>query len=541
MSYVNRITNGFVIAVVCGTLSASAKISGGVVHCNAELDRGVLPAGMTQTAIVKITLDAPEAPRSWERPPVNLTIVLDRSGSMSGQKIQRAREAAIEALRRLDDRDIFSMVIYDDRVETLVPAQSVRNMEWIEGRIRSITPGGNTALFAGVSQGAAEIRKCKDRRFVHRVLLLSDGLANVGPSNPGDLARLGTALRKENISVTTIGVGTDYNEDLMTQLAMNSDGNTYFVESSRDLPRIFAAELGDVLSIVAKKVELEIECEDGVRPLRIVGRDGRVSANKVEIEINQLYGGQQKYVLVEVEVPAGTVNETKQVVRANCEYENALTQNRHTSVGSATARFSHSQEEVTSSVNREVQEDLVENEAAIVKDQAVQLWDEGKRGEAIRVLNGLLDARHDLPVPVIKATVLAVGAKEKEFGGVYIRDKNIIYVDLENLQNTNDAINVFIHEYAHYWSQEGDGSKRHTAVLSRVGEFVVALFSSGLVADSQFYEYVEKTGFQWKGLPPTTRERAMKAFEEFVTEEPRIAKPGLEGWEWDLKTHSWKR
>ena len=196
------------------------------------------------------------------------------------------------------------------------------------------------------------------------------------------------------------------------------------------------------------------------------------------------------------------------------------------------------------------------DDMVVLQEKGYELLEQAERGEvpdtelttrnrmnlqAIRVLNGLLDARHDLPVPVIKATVLAVGAKEKEFGGVYIRDKNIIYVDLENLQNTNDAINVFIHEYAHYWSQEGDGSKRHTAVLSRVGEFVVALFSSGLVADSQFYEYVEKSGFHWKGLPPTTRERAMKAFEEFVTEEPRIAKPGLEGWEWDLKTHSWKR
>ena len=141
------------------------------------------------------------------------------------------------------------------------------------------------------------------KKYVHRIILLSDGLANVGPSSPEDLGRLGAALIKENISVTTVGVGTDYNEDLMARLSQNSDGNTYFVESSGDLPRIFAAELGDVLSIVAKKVNLTIECPSGVRPIAIIGRDGRIKGQSVELYLNQLYGGQEKYALLKVEVP----------------------------------------------------------------------------------------------------------------------------------------------------------------------------------------------------------------------------------------------
>lgn len=93
----------------------------------------------------------------------------------------------------------------------------------------------------------------------------------------------GAALIKEGISVTTIGVGTDYNEDLMTRLSQRSDGNSYFVESSPDLPQIFRTELGDVLSVVARKVKVMIKCPDGVRPLNIIGREGRIREHSAEL------------------------------------------------------------------------------------------------------------------------------------------------------------------------------------------------------------------------------------------------------------------
>lgn len=293
----------------CAVLSFVAQASAGVqkagVKCRVEIDRAILPAGGNQRAVVKVMLDAPPPPEKSTRPAVNLAIVLDRSGSMSGQKLERAKDAAIEALRHLGPMDIFSVVVYDHNVSTVVSAQHVKNIEWIEGRIRQIRSGGNTALFGGVSQGAAEVRKNLDGNYVNRIILLSDGLANVGPSSPEDLGRLGVALIKESISVTTVGVGTDYNEDLMTHLSQNSDGNTYFVESSRDLPRIFTAELGDVLSVVAKKVHLIIECPDGVKPLNIIGREGRIKGRIVELSLNQLYGSQEKYALIEVEISGG--------------------------------------------------------------------------------------------------------------------------------------------------------------------------------------------------------------------------------------------
>ncbi len=374
------------ILILTAILIASPLLAKPLVECGLSLDRTVLPAGLSQKTVIKVNLDVPVIPIEIARPPVNLTLVLDRSGSMSGSKITKAREAAIVALRSLGPQDLFSMVIYDHNVRTLVPPQSAANTEWIESRIRSIGTGGNTALYGAVSQGAAEVRKNLYSQYVHRVILLSDGLANVGPSSPADLARLGAAMIKEGISVTTVGIGTDFNEDLMTQLADRSDGNHYFVESSRDLPRIFAAELGDVLSVAARNVIIEIDCPDGVRPIRIIGREGRIRGNRVEIHLNQLYGGQKKYVLIEVMVEPGQENKIQKIADARCSYENALTNEQESSVAVAQVRFSKRPEEVRRSASKPVQKALVENEMAEARDKALDLYNAGRKDEAVQQL-----------------------------------------------------------------------------------------------------------------------------------------------------------
>jgi Ca-activated chloride channel family protein len=256
-------------------LAACAKSNHESVRLRVELDRPVLSADRTERAVVKIALDGVRLPRPEARPPVNLTLVIDRSGSMSGEKIQHAKAAAIEAVRRLGPDDVFALVTFDHEIETLVPATRVGDTRAIEARIRSIVARGNTAIYGGLTQGAAELRKhLEDRRYTQRLVLLSDGLANNGPSTPDDFARLGASLGREGISVSTVGLGLGYNEDLMTRLARRSDGNTYFVASSRDLVAIFNSELGDVLNVVARRVVVTVEFPVGVRPLAFVGREG---------------------------------------------------------------------------------------------------------------------------------------------------------------------------------------------------------------------------------------------------------------------------
>lgn len=409
---------GLSFLLACGCASPAAAGSSDRVTCRIDLDRSLLAADAVQRAVIKVSLRAREAASSSERPPVNLAVVLDRSGSMSGEKIERAKDAAIEALRRLGPRDRFSLVIYDHEVETLVPAQSAANVEWIESRIRGIQARGNTALFAGVSQGVAEIRKnIEDRRFVPRVMLLSDGRANVGPSSPEDLGRLGTALLKEGIAVTTVGVGADYNEDLMTRLSQQSDGNAYFAAKSSELTRIFNAELGGVLNVAARQVALEIVCTGGAKPIRIIGREGRIHGETVEFTLNQLYGGQEKFALIEVEIPAARAEEVRDIAVASCRYADALTQKEGKATTRAAVRFTGDAKAVAGSVNVAVQKDIAINSAALASDAAITLNDAGKNAMAAVTLRKesekLRKVAKDYNLPEVEQQAASLADKSK--------------------------------------------------------------------------------------------------------------------------------
>jgi Ca-activated chloride channel family protein len=375
------------LAGVLSLVSCSAGQTNDLVQFRIDVDRTVLPADAAARTIVKISLDGVRLSRAEARPPVNLAIIIDRSGSMEGEKLARAREAALEALGRLAPDDVLSVVTYDTEVQTLVPAQCVGDGRQIAGLIRGIRSGGSTNLFGGVSQGASELRKhIEDRRYVHCVILLSDGLANVGPQTPEELGRLGAALVKEGISVTTVGLGLGFNEDLMTRLAQRSDGNTYFVESSDDLPRIFAGELGDVLSVLARHVVVEVEFPEGVRPLSFIGREGEIHGRKAELTLNQLYGGQEKFALIEVEVSPSEAGLEREIASGRLSYENALTQKTAVVHAQRKISFSENHERVVNSANLKVQNDYAVNALAVAKDKAVGLVDANRRADAAKEL-----------------------------------------------------------------------------------------------------------------------------------------------------------
>ncbi|MDR1350876.1 MAG: VWA domain-containing protein [Zoogloeaceae bacterium] len=369
-----------VLATICLSVDARAAES---VNVRVELDRSVLPVAAKETVVVKISLDGARNEQPEARPPINLGLVIDRSGSMGGEKIEQARLVAIEAVRRLSGNDIVSVVAFDSEVRTLVPATRVTARNDIEKIISHIMTGNSTALYAGVVEGAAQVREHLGKPgYTHRVILLSDGQANVGPSTPDELGALGVKLIRDRISVTTIGLGLGYDEDLMTRLALKSDGNTYFARNAGDLSDIFRTELGDVLNVVARDVKIIITFPAHVRPLRFVGREGIIKGQRAELTINQIYGGQEKFALVEMEISGAKDGERLDIATTDITYEDARAQKRHTRKASASARFSADQAAVIKSANLKVQADHAEAIAADAKDEAVSLSDKGQRKEA---------------------------------------------------------------------------------------------------------------------------------------------------------------
>ncbi len=375
------------LAIIGMTVAAaSAAIPRDQARLDAALGTPVVLEGGPSRAFVKIALTGFEFAPDRERAPVNIAIVLDKSGSMGGEKIAHAREAAIMAIERLDRRDVVSVVAYDNSVQVLVPATRVSDRAAIHRAIRNLHAGGSTALFAGVSKGAHELRKFLERNRVNRVILLSDGLANVGPSSPAALGNLGRSLAKEGISVTTIGLGLGYNEDLMTRLAGMSDGNHAFVEHPSQLAGIFDLEFGDVLSVVGQEVEIIIRCRPGVRPIRVLGRDAEIAGDTVRVDMNQIYGGQEKFVMLEVEVPAGQAGEQRELASVDASYLNLQTQRRDRLSRQVNVSYTHRPEAVQKNTDTAVMKDAVEQVVNEDSKKAVQLRDEGKVEEAREVL-----------------------------------------------------------------------------------------------------------------------------------------------------------
>jgi len=376
------------------------------IELSAELGTPVVEAGRAHKTFLKISLTGFELSGLTERTPANVALVLDESGSMTGEKLEEAKEAALLAVDLLNEDDILSIVSYDSHVKVLVPATRVADKSDIRRAIRAMKAGGQTALFAGVSKGAREIRKFIDKERVNRIILLSDGQANVGPSTATELGELGMSLGKEGISVTTIGLGDGYNEDLMANLAGYSDGNHAFVEDPEDLVKIFNYEFGDVLSVVAQDLLIRIEFEDGIRPLRILGRKGEIIGREVTTRMNQLYSDQAQYILLEVEVPEGTADQTRDLARVTVSYQNMANRQQEDVRDRVSVSYSSSSDEIARSRNREVVTTATKQVANEMSKKALQLRDEGKREEAQRVLNSSAD--------FVRSQGAMLGGEEKE-------------------------------------------------------------------------------------------------------------------------------
>ena len=356
------------------------------VTCRVEPLKSVMAADTSETMMVRVSLKGGEVPLT-QRAPINLCLVIDRSGSMRGDRIAHAKEAAIAAVERLTPKDIVSVVIFDQEVETIVPAQFAQDKAFIANAIRQVYSRGSTAIFGAMAQAAAEIRKNAHREYLNRIILLSDGRANIGPSQSDDFGRLGVSLAKEGISTSTVGVGLDFNEDLMTSLAGRSDGNSYFVENSDDLSRIFSSELGTALNVAARNISLRIAFASGTTPLEIVGREGSINGGTVTLDFNQLYGGQEKYVLIRTAFSPGQDKTSRQVATANVKYVDAATSRLEQLSATGSIRFSRDSDLARRSVNTDVLRDAELNENAIAVEKAIRLVDEGKTKEAADVFS----------------------------------------------------------------------------------------------------------------------------------------------------------
>ncbi|MBL7754320.1 MAG: VWA domain-containing protein [Chitinophagaceae bacterium] len=240
------------------------------------------------------------------RVPLNLSLVIDRSGSMAGDKMRNAREAAKHVVDQMGPEDYLSIVIYDSQIDVLQPATRVMNRQQFKNIIDRIYDRGGTNLMGGAMKGYQEVQKNYDDSRINRVLLLSDGLANEGITNPREIDRIVQGkLRENGVSISTFGVGNDYNEDLMTAMAETGSGNYYFIGQPHDIAGIFQRELNGLKEVLAQRTELRIELPDELNVEKVYGYRYQQNGRILTVKFHDLFAGDTKGILIRYKVAPG--------------------------------------------------------------------------------------------------------------------------------------------------------------------------------------------------------------------------------------------
>ncbi len=228
--------------------------------------RPALVAGFDNQIDVLVRIEAPQAPAGVEkkRPPYGIGLVIDRSGSMSGQPLEEAKRCAAHVVQSLAADDTVALVAFDNRVKTLAPAQLRADGRALALAIESLHSGGNTNLHGGWLAGAEELAGMAAEAGLKRVILLSDGCANEGLTTPAEIAEACRAMAAKGITTSTYGLGHHFNEELMVAMAEAGQGNHYYGETAEDLMEPFQAEFDLLANLCCKGLTLRAEAPDGI-------------------------------------------------------------------------------------------------------------------------------------------------------------------------------------------------------------------------------------------------------------------------------------
>ena len=297
---------------------------------NLDSDRRLLRAAGLSVRYLHLALQAPAATQA--RAPVDLALVLDRSGSMNGAKWHQARQAALQALGQLTAQDRAAVVIFDHEVDTLLPLAPVTPLtrQMAEQALLGITPRGNTDLGGGWLTGCGLIGQEAPGERLRRCFLVSDGEANAGITDPAELSQHASALRQLGVVTSTFGVGDHYNEELLGLLADAGGGAFHDIAQAEGIPALIAQELGDALTVVCPDIKVHLSWE---APLQVeVLGDWPVASQPagLTIQVGDLVSAQVLDLLVAIHFPPGAVDQDCPLAVAVSDQGQVLATDRYT-------------------------------------------------------------------------------------------------------------------------------------------------------------------------------------------------------------------
>ncbi|MEH2036669.1 vWA domain-containing protein [Nostoc sp.] len=280
-----------------------------MIKTSYEFDQSILAAGssLKTDILLRFRPDIAKSPRRN----LNLSLVIDRSGSMAGAPLHHALKAAESVVDRLEPDDILSVVVYDDEVDSVVPPQAVTNKSTLKNSIRKVRAGGITNLSGGWLKGCEHVKTRLDPQKINRVLLLTDGHANMGIQDPKILTATAGQKAEEGIITTTLGFAQGFNEDLLIGMARAATGNFYFIQSIDEATEVFSIELDSLRAVVGQNLKVTLELADGVSLVDTLSlaKVSQNDAGQSVITLGELYEGEDKLLGLSLGISSAQVGE----------------------------------------------------------------------------------------------------------------------------------------------------------------------------------------------------------------------------------------
>lgn len=288
-----------------GALDAPSTFTAGTtLHVEGRLGNAVLPQGAFSKTFLLLDVRPGQTTATAKPVEGHLAIVIDRSGSMKGDRLPKALSAAKAAVDKLSFGDRVSVISFDTTIRTDVPMVevTVSNRQQIKDAIDAIQLGGDTCISCGISAALAELGQSTG--FADRMILLSDGEPTAGVRDEGGFFPVAKTARDASVGITTIGVGTAYNHKIMGAIALGSGGNHYFVEDPSSLEKAFLVEADKLKTTVALGATATITLAEGVELERVYDRSfEREGKNRIKVQLGNFSAGDTRTVLVELKVP----------------------------------------------------------------------------------------------------------------------------------------------------------------------------------------------------------------------------------------------
>jgi uncharacterized protein YegL len=251
-------------------------------------------------SVMQVGLATAEFDDTSDLRPLNLALVIDHSGSMAAaDKMVRVKDALQTLVDKLRPRDIVSVVVFDGTAQVLLPASTIGNGGQLRRVIESIRPAGSTNINAGLMLGYREAAKNLRPNYTNRVILLTDGIANAGETDPRRIADNSADFNERGIDLSTIGVGEDLDNNLLRTLAKRGHGLYHFVADSRDIEKVFVSEVQSLMSPVARDVHVEITADASLRLVHLYGYEPHFSGNHIALDLDDLNNGATEVIMVQ--------------------------------------------------------------------------------------------------------------------------------------------------------------------------------------------------------------------------------------------------